>query len=45
MKPDDYCPVANNLPENLWQDIKVTVEDETNKVHNGYLCTQIVKPK
>jgi radical SAM protein with 4Fe4S-binding SPASM domain len=42
---DDYCPVAASLPEKEWRGIDVTVEETTGKVHSGYLCTLIVKPK
>lgn len=44
-EPDDYCPIANNLPDKLWQDIEVKTSVATDKVHAGYLCTLIVKPK
>lgn len=44
-QPDDYCPVINNLPQELWQGIEINILNKTEKVHGGYLCTLITKPK
>lgn len=41
-EPDGFCPVINNIPTD---DIKIKiVRGKEKKVHDGYLCTLIVKP-
>lgn len=46
-QPDDYCPLRNKLAPELWQNIQIDhIKHRVfDKVHSGYLCTLIVKPK
>ncbi len=43
-KPDDYCPIAAGLSLDWIKETKIEMI-ETNKVHSGYLCTLICRPK
>ncbi len=45
-KPDAYCPLSNSEIKKIIEIVKknIIVED-SDKVHNGYLCTLIIKPK
>lgn len=45
-KEDAYCPLKDKRTKKLIEKIKkiITVRD-SSKVHNGYLCTLIIKPK
>ncbi|OGZ32440.1 MAG: hypothetical protein A2V69_02370 [Candidatus Portnoybacteria bacterium RBG_13_40_8] len=45
-KPDAYCPFRDKRIKELIEKIKriITIKD-SNKVHNGYLCTLITRPK
>lgn len=45
-RPDAFCPLNDKKINKLINKIKriITVKD-SEKVHNGYLCTLIVKPK
>jgi len=43
--PDDYCPIATGINPDIYEDIKVLIDDEASyKVHDGYLCTLIMRP-
>ena len=45
-RPDAYCPMADQKTMKLIEKIKkILVITQSNKVHCGYLCTLIVKPK
>ena len=45
-KEDAYCPFKNKQTKKLIKKIKKTITvHDSNKVHNGYLCTLIIKPK
>lgn len=42
--PDDYCPILAGLDVTELSKINVRQEKSKNLVHDGYLCTTIVKP-
>lgn len=42
--PDDYCPIAADLFLDWIKNTKIEIA-KTNKVHKGYLCTLICRPK
>jgi len=44
-QPDDYCPVLAGITDEYIQEINLEFEDQCDLVHDGYLCTTIVKPK
>ena len=46
-KPDGFCPFANGVPQEQIERIKSLMRiagGQEKKVHDGYLCTLIVKP-
>ncbi len=43
-QPDDYCPVQAKLDIKSLQEISIEFTNSINLVHDGYLCTTIVKP-
>lgn len=43
-KPDDYCPMQAGLDITALQEYKPKIAQQYDLVHNGYLCTAIVKP-
>lgn len=44
-EPDGFCPIVNKIPLEEVMDIKMEfLKSEGKKVHDGYLCTLIVKP-
>ena len=43
-QPDDYCPIKAGLDIATLQQIKPKIAKSHDLVHDGYLCTTIVKP-
>ncbi len=43
-QPDDYCPLRAGLDVAALRQIKPKVTQSSDLVHDGYLCTTIVKP-
>lgn len=43
-RPDDYCPIKAGLDTSALQQIKPRIAQSHDLVHDGYLCTTIVKP-
>lgn len=43
-QPDDFCPIIGKVKPNLVDPTGIKLEPATDLVHNGYLCTTILKP-